>query len=91
MPVNSAVFQPNVNFGEDVIEGDDEDDADCCSSIDDVIVEEENINDSNAIISEQHDGHLTANNNHDSIYTYEGVIDTNITHEYKNTQENGKK
>ena len=85
MPVNPAVIQPNINFGEDVIEGDDEDDADCCTSNDDVIVEEENINDSNVIISEQHDDHLNANNNPDSVYSDEGVIDTSITHEYKNT------
>ena len=84
MPVNPAVIQPNVSFGEDVIE-DDEDDADCCTSNDDVIVEEENFNDSNVIFSEQHDDHLNANNNHDSIYSDEGVIDTNITHEYNDT------
>ena len=37
------------------------------------------------MISEQHDDHLTVNNNPDSIYSDEGVIDTNITHEHKNT------
>ena len=82
MPVNPAVIQPNLNFGEDVVD-EDEEDSDCNSNKD-IIVEEENVTDSNVIISEQRNDHLNANN-HD-IYSDEGVND--VTNEYTTTYDN---